>query len=44
MDEVAAVIDLVLKAIGTEGEAAALTAAKARVAVVTAKYPLPYTL
>ena len=44
MDEVAAVIDLVLKAIGTEGEAAALTAAKSRVAVVTAKYPLPYTL
>jgi long-chain acyl-CoA synthetase len=44
MDEVAAVIDMVLKAIGTEGEAAALTAAKSRVAVVTAKYPLPYTL
>ena len=44
MDEVAAVIDLVLKAIGTEGEAAALTAAKHRVSLVTAKYPLPYTL
>ena len=29
---------------GTEGEAAALSAAKARVAVVTAKYPLPYVL
>ena len=44
MDEVAAVIDLVLKAIGTEGEAAALTAAKERVAKVAAQYPLPYRL
>jgi glycine hydroxymethyltransferase len=44
MDEVAAVIDLVLKAIGTEGEAAALTAARERVAKVAARYPLPYRL
>jgi glycine hydroxymethyltransferase len=44
MDEIAAVIDLVLKAIGTEGEAAALTAAKSRVAAITANYPLPYAL
>ncbi|MFA6962518.1 MAG: serine hydroxymethyltransferase [Opitutaceae bacterium] len=44
MDEIAAAIDTVLKAIGTDGEAAALASAKERVAKLTAKYPLPYTL
>ena len=44
MDEIAGSIDLVLKAIGTPGEADAITAAKARVAKLTAKYPLPYKL
>ncbi len=44
MDEVAAAIDTVLKAIGTPNEAAAITEAKARVAKLTAKYPLPYKL
>ena len=44
MDEVAAAIDTVLKAIGTPNEAAAITEAKARVAKLTAKYPRPYKL
>ena len=44
MDEIAAAIDTVLKAIGTDGEAAALAAAKERVAKLTARYPLPYKL
>lgn len=44
MDEVAAAIDTVLKAIGTDGEAAALASAKERVAKLAAKYPLPYKL
>ncbi|HTJ80024.1 MAG TPA: serine hydroxymethyltransferase [Rariglobus sp.] len=44
MDEIAGSIDLVLKAIGTEGEAAAITEAKQRVAKLAAKYPLPYKL
>ncbi len=44
MDAIAAAVDIVLKAIGTEGEAAAITAAKEGVAKLTAKYPLPYKL
>ena len=44
MDEIAAAIDTVLKGIGTEGEAAALASAQARVAKLTARYPLPYKL
>ncbi|MBW8782044.1 MAG: serine hydroxymethyltransferase [Verrucomicrobia bacterium] len=44
MDEIAGAIDLVLKAIATEGEAAAITEAKQRVARLTARYPLPYKL
>jgi len=44
MDEIAAAIDTVLKAIGTDDEAAALAAAKERVAKLTARYPLPYKL
>jgi glycine hydroxymethyltransferase len=44
MDEIATAIDTVLKAIGTDGEAAALASAKERAAKLAAKYPLPYTL
>jgi glycine hydroxymethyltransferase len=44
MDEIAGAIDLVLKAIATEGEAAAIAEAKQRVARLTARYPLPYKL
>ena len=44
MPAIAGAIDVVLKAIGTEGEAAAIADAKQRVAVLTAKYPLPYRL
>ncbi len=42
MPVIAEAIDTVLKAIGTEGEAAALAASKALVATLAAKYPLPY--
>ena len=42
MDEIAGSIDTVLAAIGTPGEANALTAVKARVAALTDRYPLPY--
>ncbi len=44
MDEVAACIDAVLKAIGTPAEAAALAATKARVVALTSRFPLPYKL
>jgi glycine hydroxymethyltransferase len=44
MDEIAACIDLVLKAAGTDREPAALAAAKPRVAALTARFPLPYKL
>jgi glycine hydroxymethyltransferase len=44
MDEIAAAIDTVLKAIGTDGESAALASAKERAAKLAAKYPLPYKL
>ena len=44
MDEIAGCIDTVLAAIGTPGEAAALDAVKQRVAVLTARYPLPYRM
>ncbi|EIP99750.1 glycine/serine hydroxymethyltransferase [Opitutaceae bacterium TAV1] len=44
MDEIAAAIDTVLKAIDTDGQAAAIDDAKAHIARLTAKYPLPYTL
>ena len=44
MDAIAAAVDTVLKAIGTEGEAAAIASAKEGVAKLTAKYPLPYKL
>ena len=42
MEEIAACIDLVLKAIGTPGEAAAVAAAKTRVLALAGKHPLPY--
>ena len=42
MSVIAQAIDTVLKAIGTEGEAAALAESRALVATLAAKYPLPY--
>ena len=44
MDEIAGCIDTVLAAIGTPGEAPALDAVKQRVAVLTARHPLPYRM
>jgi len=44
MDEIAACIDIVLKAIGTPDEANALATAKKRVVALTSRYPLPYKL
>jgi glycine hydroxymethyltransferase len=44
MDEIAGNIDSVLKAIGTDNEAAAVAAAKQRVIALTARFPLPYKL
>jgi glycine hydroxymethyltransferase len=42
MAEIAACIDTVLTAIGTPGEAAAITAVTSRVGALTARHPLPY--
>ena len=42
MDVIAGAIDTVLKAIGTDGEAAALETAKVAIGGLTAKHPLPY--
>jgi glycine hydroxymethyltransferase len=44
MDEIAACIDAVLKAIGTPNEAAAIADTKKRVLALTARFPLPYKL
>ena len=44
MDEIAANIDAVLKAIGTPNEAAVLAETKKRVLALTARFPLPYKL
>lgn len=44
MDEIAANIDLVLKAIGTEREAGAIAEAKQHVDALTSRFPLPYRL
>jgi glycine hydroxymethyltransferase len=44
MDEIAGCIDSVLAAIGTPGEANALTEVKQRVAVLTGRHPLPYKM
>ncbi len=43
MDEIAAAIDTVLKAIGTPAETGALAAARLRVQTLTSRYPLPYS-
>ncbi|MDR2675206.1 MAG: serine hydroxymethyltransferase [Opitutaceae bacterium] len=42
MDEIAGIIDLVLKAIGTAGEPAAIAGGRQRVLALTARHPLPY--
>jgi glycine hydroxymethyltransferase len=42
MEEIAACIDLVLRAIGTPEEAAAVAAAKARALALMTRFPLPY--
>jgi glycine hydroxymethyltransferase len=44
MDEIAACIHIVLPAIGTPDEAAALAAARLRVAALMSRFPLPYVL
>jgi glycine hydroxymethyltransferase len=44
MDEIAANIDAVLKAIGTSNEATAIADTKKRVLALTARFPLPYKL
>jgi glycine hydroxymethyltransferase len=44
MEEIAACIDEVLRAIGTAGEAQAIAAAKLRAEALAARYPLPYHL
>jgi glycine hydroxymethyltransferase len=44
MDEIAGCIDLVLKALGTDKEAAAIAESKQRVLALTGRHPLPYTL
>jgi glycine hydroxymethyltransferase len=42
MEEIAACIDAVLRAIGTPGEAEAVAGAKRRATALMARYPLPY--
>ena len=44
MDEIAACIDTVLKAIGTPNEPTAIADTKTRVLALTARFPLPYKL
>ena len=44
MDEIAACIDAVLKAIGTPDEATTIGSTKHRVVALTSRYPLPYKL
>ncbi|HVU24077.1 MAG TPA: serine hydroxymethyltransferase [Opitutus sp.] len=44
MEEIAACIDAVLAALGTEGEAAAIAATKKRVLALVGRFPLPYRL
>ena len=44
MDEIAACIDMVLKAIGTDQEPAAIAASKQRVVALTSRFPLPYSM
>jgi len=42
MDEIAELIDLVLRSIGSAGEASVIATAKARAAAITSRFPLPY--
>ena len=42
MDEIAEMIDTVLRPIGTPGESGAIAAVKARAGKLSASYPLPY--
>jgi glycine hydroxymethyltransferase len=44
MDEIAGCIDTVLKAIGTDKEAAAIAESRQRVLALTSRHPLPYKL
>jgi glycine hydroxymethyltransferase len=44
MEQIAALIDGVLVAIGTESEAAVLAATKEKVVALTSRFPLPYVL
>jgi len=42
MDEIAELIDLVLRSIGSAGEASVIATAKARATAITSRFPLPY--
>jgi len=42
MEEIAELIDLVLRSIGSAGEASVIATAKARAAAITSRFPLPY--
>ena len=42
MDEIAELIDLVLRSIGSTGEASVIATAKARATAITCRFPLPY--
>ena len=42
MEDIAASLDLVLAAIGTPGEAAAIQTAKERARTLMGRFPLPY--
>src|SRR5208283_5451405 len=44
MAEIAGMIDSVLRAIGTPGEAGAVASVKARAQALTARHPLPYRM
>ncbi len=44
MAEIAELIDTVLRAIGTEGEASTIATVKTRAAALSARFPLPYSL
>jgi len=42
MEEIAELIDLVLRSIGSAGEASVIATAKARATAITSRFPLPY--
>jgi len=44
MEEIAAMIDLVLRSIGTDSEQHTVAAVKARAKALTARFPLPYRM